>query len=276
MTLQAKAFQWSVGIHGMVLLIAALLPVFAAPHNRVTVIDFTLPGDGAPPAVEQVSPHQPRAAKREPKPNTAVGPQELFKKETGPAVVEEQIAPPPAGEKAPLPEPDSSSGRERSDPWPRAADGPGTPAMAGKADTTPQPHAAGGPGAPTVPGGTRHAGGTTGRTHGAAEIPGSAGAGATPEIARAAYLKEHFVYIRDRITGRIVYPHLARKMGWGGQVKLAFVVCEDGGVNDVRVVESSGFGLLDRNAVDTVKSVAPFPSPPVRAEIRMAISYRLN
>ena len=69
---------------------------------------------------------------------------------------------------------------------------------------------------------------------------------------------------------------MARKMGWCGQVKIAFVVCEDGGVNDVRVVESSGFSLLDRNAVETVKNVAPFPTPPIKAEIRMAITYRLK
>ena len=59
-------------------------------------------------------------------------------------------------------------------------------------------------------------------------------------------------------------------------MKIAFFVCEDGGVNDVRVLESSGFGLLDTNAVETVKRVAPFPNPPVRAEIRMAITYRLD
>ena len=66
------------------------------------------------------------------------------------------------------------------------------------------------------------------------ESSGNARAGSPPEVSRAAYLKEHFVYIRDRITGSISYPHMARKMGWCGQVKIAFVVCEDGGVNDVR------------------------------------------
>jgi len=102
------------------------------------------------------------------------------------------------------------------------------------------------------------------------------GTGQTPDESRVAYLKEHFAYIRDRITKSISYPPMARKMGWCGHVKIAFVVCEDGGVNNVRVVDSSGFSLLDRNAVDTVKNVAPFPRPPVRAEIRMVITYKFN
>jgi protein TonB len=107
----------------------------------------------------------------------------------------------------------------------------------------------------------------------------SAGSGdmdGTLKQAKAAYLKEHFAYIRDRIIRSILYPPMARKMGWCGRVKIAFVVCEDGGVNDVRVVESSGFDLLDRNTVNTVKNVAPFPRPPAKAEIRMAITYRLD
>ena len=85
----------------------------------------------------------------------------------------------------------------------------------------------------------------------------------------------HF-YIRDRITGSISYPHVARRMGWHGRVKIAFVVCEDGGVIGVRVIDSCGFSILDRNAVDTVMNVAPFPRPPVKAEIRMVITYRLE
>ena len=158
----------------------------------------------------------------------------------------------------------------------RADDGPGPPSAVGTAAATSPPPAAGGSGASSAKREGPHNGDADGRAQGTAETAGRAAPGATPETARAAYLKEHFVYIRDRITGSIAYPHLARKMGWCGQVKIAFVVCEDGGVNDVKVVESSGFGLLDRNAVDTVKNVAPFPTPPVRAEIRMAITYRLN
>ena len=33
----------------------------------------------------------------------------------------------------------------------------------------------------------------------------------------------------------------------------------------LRVVETSGFPILDKSAAETVRNVAPFPKPPVRA-----------
>ncbi len=97
----------------------------------------------------------------------------------------------------------------------------------------------------------------------------------TPEKARNRYLREHFAYIREAIMKHLIYPSLARRMNWSGRVTLAFVVGEDGGVSDIRVVESSGYPLLDRSAVDTVRKAAPFPKPPARAEIVVPVSYRL-
>jgi protein TonB len=268
MTLQAKGFQWSMAIHGVLLLLFAVLQVFAASQHQATVIDFTFSGNGDSSTVEPPSPPRTPAAGREPKRTGAVRPKEIAAPKN---------AKNPDAEEAPAsPSPASRSGDVTPASESRADDGPGPPSALGTAATTSPPPAAGGSGASSAKREGPHAGNADGRAPGTAETAGRAAPGATPETARAAYLKEHFVYIRDRITGSIAYPHLARKMGWCGQVTIAFVVCEDGGVNDVKVLESSGFGLLDRNAVDTVKNVAPFPTPPVRAEIRMAITYRLN
>lgn len=90
------------------------------------------------------------------------------------------------------------------------------------------------------------------------------------------YLKEHFVYIRDSVMQKVSYPPMARKMGWQGTVTLKFVVEEDGKVSQVHVEKSSGFQLLDRSAVESVKSAAPFPKPPVAAELVMPINYTLE
>lgn len=268
MTLQAKGFQWSMAIHGVLLLVFAVLQVFAASQHQVTVIDFTFSGNGDPSTGEPPSPPRYPVIGREPKRTKTVRPEE---------VAAPQNAKDPDAEKAPSsPSPVSRSGDVTPAPESRADDGPGPPSAAGTAAATSPPPAAGGSGASSAKREGPHNGDANGRAQGMAGTAGLSAPGATPETARAAYLKEHFVYIRDRITGSIAYPHQARKMGWCGQVKIAFVVCEDGGVNDVKVVESSGFGLLDRNAVDTVKNVAPFPTPPVRAEIRMAITYQLN
>jgi protein TonB len=93
---------------------------------------------------------------------------------------------------------------------------------------------------------------------------------------KAVYLKDHFVYIRDLIMKNISYPHMARKMGWMGKVTLSFVICENGHAEDIKIIESSGFAILDKNAVETVKKVLPLPKPPLRAEIVIPLVYRLN
>lgn len=104
----------------------------------------------------------------------------------------------------------------------------------------------------------------------------SSGSSDSPERARQRYLKEHFAYIRDIITKNLSYPYMARKMGWEGRVTVSFVVSEDGSASDIKIIESSGFDLLDKNAVDTVRKVSPFPRPPVRAEVVVPVVYRLN
>ncbi|MBV6342750.1 energy transducer TonB [Candidatus Magnetobacterium casense] len=97
-----------------------------------------------------------------------------------------------------------------------------------------------------------------------------------PEEAKKRYLKEHFAYIRDMILKNIAYPRMAQKMGWSGKVTVSFVIIADGHVDDVKVVESSGFRVLDDNAVETIKKVAPFPKPPVTAYLVIPVTYRLN
>jgi len=82
--------------------------------------------------------------------------------------------------------------------------------------------------------------------------------------------------IHSVIQRGIAYPALARKMGWEGRVVVAFRILPDGSVRDVRVVEGSGHAILDRNAVEAVRSASPFPLPPPAAEILTPVVYKLN
>lgn len=104
----------------------------------------------------------------------------------------------------------------------------------------------------------------------------AAGGGEGAEGARSRYLEAHFAFIRDRIMKSLVYPLMARKTGLTGRVTVAFVVCEDGRIGDVRIQESSGHAVLDRSAVDTIRGLASVPKPPVRAELIMPVVYRLQ
>lgn len=89
------------------------------------------------------------------------------------------------------------------------------------------------------------------------------------------YLKEHFAYIRDLVKQQLIYPPMAKKMRWSGRVLVAFTIAEDGSAHNIRVEESSGFPILDKRAAETVKKAAPFPKPPVRADIVLPINFKM-
>jgi len=90
------------------------------------------------------------------------------------------------------------------------------------------------------------------------------------------YVKAHFVYIKKIIEKNIKYPSMARRMGWQGKVLVSFVLCRDGKVENLQVVESSGHSQLDRNALETVKRVEPFPNPPVRVKLVLPVKYTIS
>lgn len=109
-----------------------------------------------------------------------------------------------------------------------------------------------------------------------AKVVSGGNAGGSAEEVKNRYLKNHFSYIRDRILKNLTYPKIAREMGWQGKVTISFVVCENGQAQDIIIKEGSGFGVLDKNAVETIKRASPFPSPPVKAELIMPVVYRIE
>ncbi|WNC92612.1 TonB family protein [Paraburkholderia sp. FT54] len=67
--------------------------------------------------------------------------------------------------------------------------------------------------------------------------------------------------MRAAIQAALHYPESARMAGMAGRTRVAFQY-RDGEVSDVRVVVSSGIGLLDRAAVAAVRDAAyPKPEP---------------
>ena len=106
-----------------------------------------------------------------------------------------------------------------------------------------------------------------------------AGAGSSKEQldkAKAKYLSEHFAYIREKILRNVSYPSLARRLGWQGKVLVSFIINLNGTIKEARVMQSSGYDLLDKTALETVKESEPFPRPPIEAQIVLPIVYHLN
>jgi TonB family protein len=77
------------------------------------------------------------------------------------------------------------------------------------------------------------------------------------------------------------YPYIAKKRGWQGDVLIGVDVKQDGWPERVRVIESSGFGLLDNAAVATIRDTWQFqPAQRLRRAVvgytEVPISFRLN
>jgi protein TonB len=102
------------------------------------------------------------------------------------------------------------------------------------------------------------------------------GTGNSAETMRNRYLREHFEYIRTLIQRNLSYPARAQRMGWTGKVVVSFTILENGYTVNTRILSSSGYDLLDENVLNTIKTAEPFPKPPVKAEIKIPITYRLD
>lgn len=72
----------------------------------------------------------------------------------------------------------------------------------------------------------------------------------------------YLAFIRTLLEEYKEYPLWARRNNWEGTVGLHFVICRDGKVEDLRVVRSSGFNVLDEAAERTVRRIGKFPSIP--------------
>jgi protein TonB len=90
------------------------------------------------------------------------------------------------------------------------------------------------------------------------------------------YLKSHLLYIKDIIQKNITYPDTARRNGWMGKVKVSFVIKNNGRAKDIKVIQSSGFRILDKSAKEAVSRSSPFPHPPAEARIIIPILYTLH
>ncbi len=65
--------------------------------------------------------------------------------------------------------------------------------------------------------------------------------------------------LRRALRAHFSYPMLARRRGWQGQVRLGLRVEPDGRLSHVRVLKSSGYGILDRAAMASVRAIALLP-----------------
>lgn len=89
-------------------------------------------------------------------------------------------------------------------------------------------------------------------------------------------MRYDFSYVRQRILRNLHFPAAARKMGLTGKIVVSFVLKANGQVDNITIVSSSGHGILDNTVVATIRRVAPFPKPPVSAQLLLPIVFHLK
>ncbi|MCX5798347.1 MAG: energy transducer TonB [Proteobacteria bacterium] len=74
----------------------------------------------------------------------------------------------------------------------------------------------------------------------------------------------------------IHYPDRARRMGWEGRVMLSFTLFENGSVHDIKIVNSSGFKILDESAKEVIIKTAFPRKVPYKLVVVLPIEYKLE
>jgi TonB family protein len=80
--------------------------------------------------------------------------------------------------------------------------------------------------------------------------------------------------IRAAIDRAKSYPPLARRRGIEGTVIAEFTISKDGHPENIRIVRSSGYEILDTAAKKTLLRASPFP--PVRGKLEVPITFKID
>lgn len=87
--------------------------------------------------------------------------------------------------------------------------------------------------------------------------------------------------VKQRIEETRRYPLWAKRQRIEGVSYLIFTLLSDGTVQDIRIVRASGFDILDKEAVSTVKRASPFKRIPEKFNcstltMEVALVFQLN
>lgn len=109
-------------------------------------------------------------------------------------------------------------------------------------------------------------------------IPVSKPVPAVPAVdAEKEYLDDHLSTIRELLVKYRKYPSQAVRLRQEGSVKISFRLKHDGEVDEIRVVEGSGFPILDEDAIALIRKTAEyFPKPPKAVRITVPLNYGLK
>lgn len=87
--------------------------------------------------------------------------------------------------------------------------------------------------------------------------------------------------LHHRFNARFDYPLIARIKGWQGQVTLGLRVEPDGTLTHLRVINTSGYAILDQASLRTLKGIARVPPAADwlggrHVDLELPVEYRLT
>ena len=88
-------------------------------------------------------------------------------------------------------------------------------------------------------------------------------------------------HIRQKLVQNFVYPRLARRQGWQGQVLIGFQINDAGSILDVHIKQSSGYAILDNSAITALNKMGKigFDEPGLLNQtwqLEIPVIYRLE
>jgi protein TonB len=72
--------------------------------------------------------------------------------------------------------------------------------------------------------------------------------------------------VQAKINKVAYYPPQARDAGWEGNTKMSLNIACDGTLKEVKILQSSGYKILDDAATQAARSQSPYPPFPPQIE----------
>jgi len=94
-------------------------------------------------------------------------------------------------------------------------------------------------------------------------------------------LADYINTIYKKIIDAVYYPQDAKNAGWQGTTKLSLNINYDGTLKEVKLLQSSGYRILDEAALETVYRQAPYPTLPEQVQqdelrVEIPVAFRNN
>lgn len=87
-------------------------------------------------------------------------------------------------------------------------------------------------------------------------------------------------HLREFIIRNKIYPALAKRKGWHGDVSLVLSVTPQGRITTIQLARSSGYKILDDNALGLIRKAPPVPIASLghnlAIDVDLEISYQFN